>query len=97
MGGHAYRQTDTDTHTHTHTYTHHLPHATRHTPHATTQDVDPATITWRRVVDTNDRFLRKITVGQGPAEKGHSRETGFDISVGSEVKCGPTHATPPQH
>ncbi|KAK2080069.1 hypothetical protein QBZ16_002465 [Prototheca wickerhamii] len=29
-------------------------------------DVDPATITWRRVLDTNDRFLRAITIGQGP-------------------------------
>ncbi|CCA73924.1 probable MIS1-C1-tetrahydrofolate synthase, mitochondrial [Serendipita indica DSM 11827] len=33
-------------------------------------DVDPATITWNRVVDTNDRFLRKIVVGKGEAEKG---------------------------
>jgi formyltetrahydrofolate synthetase len=48
-------------------------------------DVDPDTITWRRVLDTNDRFLRKITVGQGPAEQGHTRETGFDIAVGSEI------------
>ncbi|KAF7304887.1 FTHFS-domain-containing protein [Mycena kentingensis (nom. inval.)] len=47
-------------------------------------DVDPATITWNRVMDTNDRFLRKITVGQGPAEKGHERTTGFDIAVASE-------------
>jgi formyltetrahydrofolate synthetase len=48
-------------------------------------DFDPAQITWRRVVDTNDRFLRAITVGQGAAEKGHTRETGFDIAVASEV------------
>jgi methylenetetrahydrofolate dehydrogenase (NADP+) / methenyltetrahydrofolate cyclohydrolase / formyltetrahydrofolate synthetase len=47
-------------------------------------DVDPATITWNRVVDTNDRFLRKITVGKGEAEKGYERETGFDIAVASE-------------
>jgi len=47
-------------------------------------DVDPQTITWNRVVDTNDRFLRKITIGQGDAEKGHQREAGFDISVASE-------------
>ena len=32
-------------------------------------DVDPASITWKRVLDTNDRFLRSITVGQGPNEK----------------------------
>lgn len=48
-------------------------------------DVDPETITWRRVMDVNDRFLRKITVGQGPDEKGMARETGFDISVASEI------------
>ncbi|KAJ3368839.1 tetrahydrofolate synthase [Kappamyces sp. JEL0680] len=48
-------------------------------------DIDPATITWQRVIDTNDRFLRKITVGQGPQEKGHTRETGFDIAVASEI------------
>lgn len=47
-------------------------------------DVDPTTITWNRVVDTNDRFLRKITVGRGDAEKGFERETGFDIAVASE-------------
>lgn len=48
-------------------------------------DIDPKTITWRRVLDTNDRFLRKITVGQAASEKGLARETGFDISVASEV------------
>ncbi|KAF7338293.1 FTHFS-domain-containing protein [Mycena venus] len=47
-------------------------------------DVDPETITWNRVMDTNDRFLRKITIGRGPAEQGHERETGFDIAVASE-------------
>lgn len=48
-------------------------------------DIDPDTITWRRVVDTNDRFLRGITVGQGPEEKGFTRETGYDITVASEI------------
>ena len=52
-------------------------------------DLDPERITWRRVVDVNDRALRCITVGQGPAEKGPSgpiaRSTGFDISVASEI------------
>ncbi|CAE6509026.1 unnamed protein product [Rhizoctonia solani] len=47
-------------------------------------DVDLETITWNRVLDVNDRFLRKITVGQNPTEQGHTRETGFDISVASE-------------
>ncbi|KAL3519137.1 hypothetical protein ACH5RR_021726, partial [Cinchona calisaya] len=48
-------------------------------------DIDPSSITWRRVMDINDRFLRKIAVGQGPEEKGMVRETGFDISVASEI------------
>lgn len=48
-------------------------------------DIDPDTITWRRVLDTNDRFLREITVGQGPEEKGFTRVTGFDITVASEI------------
>ena len=47
-------------------------------------DIDPETITWRRVVDTNDRYLRKIMIGLGPKEK-FQRETGFDITVASEI------------
>jgi formyltetrahydrofolate synthetase len=48
-------------------------------------DIDPDGITWRRVVDTNDRFLREITVGEGPEEKGFTRKTGYDITVASEI------------
>ena len=50
-------------------------------------DIDPDTITWKRVVDTCDRMLRGITVGQGPSEskKGTPRSTGFDITVASEI------------
>lgn len=48
-------------------------------------DIDPASITWRRVVDTNDRFLREVEIGLGPAEKGKTRLTGFDITVASEI------------
>uniref|UniRef100_A0A8C5XZJ3 formate--tetrahydrofolate ligase n=1 Tax=Microcebus murinus TaxID=30608 RepID=A0A8C5XZJ3_MICMU len=48
-------------------------------------DIDPETITWQRVLDTNDRFLRKITTGQAPTEKGHTRTTQFDISVASAI------------
>ncbi|KAK5661676.1 hypothetical protein OQA88_9776 [Cercophora sp. LCS_1] len=47
-------------------------------------DIDPETITWRRVLDVNDRHLRGIEVGIAPTEKGHTRVTGFDISVASE-------------
>jgi methylenetetrahydrofolate dehydrogenase (NADP+)/methenyltetrahydrofolate cyclohydrolase/formyltetrahydrofolate synthetase len=48
-------------------------------------DIDPDSITWRRVIDTNDRFLREIEVGLGPDEKGATRRTGFDITVASEI------------
>lgn len=47
-------------------------------------DIDPETITWKRVVDCNDRFLRGITIGEAPTEKGFTRQTGFEISVASE-------------
>lgn len=48
-------------------------------------DIDPENITWTRVVDINDRFLRKITIGENPTEKGKTRQTSFCISVGSEI------------
>src|SRR5512139_1648473 len=48
-------------------------------------DIDPASITWNRVIDISDRFLRVIKIGLGPEEKGMVRETGFDISVASEI------------
>jgi len=48
-------------------------------------DIDPDNITFRRVVDTNDRLLRSITIGQGPEEVGNERQTGFDITVASEI------------
>ncbi|XP_066045083.1 C-1-tetrahydrofolate synthase, cytoplasmic isoform X2 [Chamaea fasciata] len=48
-------------------------------------DIDPTTITWQRVLDTNDRFLRKITIGQSVTEKGFSRTAQFDITVSSEI------------
>ncbi|REJ75753.1 MAG: formate--tetrahydrofolate ligase [Acidobacteria bacterium] len=49
-------------------------------------DIDPHSITWKRVVDMNDRALRRIVIGLGGKfEGGEVRETGFDISVASEV------------
>ncbi|KAK3865534.1 hypothetical protein Pcinc_028863 [Petrolisthes cinctipes] len=48
-------------------------------------NIDPTTITWQRVMDTNDRFLRKITIGQSPTEKDKTRECQFDITVASEI------------
>uniref|UniRef100_A0A667FMM6 formate--tetrahydrofolate ligase n=1 Tax=Lynx canadensis TaxID=61383 RepID=A0A667FMM6_LYNCA len=48
-------------------------------------NIEPSTITWQRVLDTNDRFLRKMTIGQAPTEKGYSRQAQFDIAVASEI------------
>ena len=48
-------------------------------------DIDPASITWQRVVDINDRLLRKIQIGLGDEEKGNERITGYDITVASEI------------
>ena len=47
-------------------------------------DIDPNSLTWRRVMDTSDRYLRGITIGQGGKEK-FQRQTGFDITVASEI------------
>jgi formyltetrahydrofolate synthetase len=48
-------------------------------------DIDPNSITWQRVVDINDRMLRKIQIGLGDDEKGNERFTGYDITVASEI------------
>jgi methylenetetrahydrofolate dehydrogenase (NADP+)/methenyltetrahydrofolate cyclohydrolase/formyltetrahydrofolate synthetase/formate--tetrahydrofolate ligase len=48
-------------------------------------DIDPYSITWRRVVDVNDRALRNIVLGLGTEDDGRPRQSGFDISVSSEV------------
>nr|XP_026494264.1 C-1-tetrahydrofolate synthase, cytoplasmic isoform X1 [Vanessa tameamea]XP_026494265.1 C-1-tetrahydrofolate synthase, cytoplasmic isoform X1 [Vanessa tameamea] len=48
-------------------------------------NIDTTKIMWNRVVDLNDRYLRKITIGQSPTEKGFTRESSFDISVASEI------------
>jgi len=48
-------------------------------------DIDPDSIKWRRVVDVSDRFLRNIKIGLGGHEDGFPRDTGFDITVASEV------------
>jgi formate--tetrahydrofolate ligase len=47
--------------------------------------IDPRRVAWRRVVDMNDRALREIVVGLGGAANGYARESGFDITVASEV------------
>ncbi|MFH1245477.1 MAG: formate--tetrahydrofolate ligase [Candidatus Omnitrophota bacterium] len=48
-------------------------------------NIDPRSITWPRVVDVSDRFLRHIRIGLGGPEDGIERESGFDITVASEV------------
>jgi formate--tetrahydrofolate ligase len=48
-------------------------------------DIDPRRVTWRRVVDMNDRSLRSITSGLGGYHNGVVREAGFDITVASEI------------
>jgi len=48
-------------------------------------NINPDTISIRRVVDVNDRFLREITIGQAATEKGHSRVSGFDITSAAEI------------
>ncbi|CAN5760973.1 formate--tetrahydrofolate ligase [soil metagenome] len=48
-------------------------------------DMDPHSITWRRVVDINDRSLRNIVAGLGGRADGNPRETGFEITAASEV------------
>ncbi len=47
--------------------------------------LDPRTISWKRVVDMNDRSLRNIIVGLGGTASGIPRETGFDITAASEI------------
>jgi methylenetetrahydrofolate dehydrogenase (NADP+)/methenyltetrahydrofolate cyclohydrolase/formyltetrahydrofolate synthetase len=48
-------------------------------------DIDESTITWRRVIDINDRFLREIEVGRGKDEAGFEHKSGYDITVASEI------------
>jgi len=48
-------------------------------------DIDPYSIIWNRVVDVNDRAIRNVIVGLGDKTDGRPRQTGFDITVSSEV------------
>ena len=56
-----------------------------HINHGNALDIDPRRITWKRVVDMNDRALRDIVVGNGGTANGFVRQDGFDIVVASEV------------
>lgn len=53
--------------------------------HGNELNIDPNKITWKRVLDLNDRALRMITVGLSDKPKSKERNTGFDISVASEI------------
>ncbi len=55
-----------------------------HLVHGNELGIDPATISWRRCLDIEDRFLRRVSIGLGE-EGPFPRETGFDITAASEV------------
>jgi len=48
-------------------------------------NIDPRTVSWKRVMDMNDRSLRNVVVGLGGTGSGIPRETGFDITAASEI------------
>ncbi|MPS49858.1 formate--tetrahydrofolate ligase [Methylobacillus sp.] len=56
-----------------------------HIHHGNALQIDPRQVTWKRVIDMNDRALRQVVVGLGGKVNGQPREDGFDIVVASEV------------
>ena len=56
-----------------------------HLTHGNALGIDPNRIVWKRVMDMNDRALREIVVGMGGVANGVCRQSGFDITVASEV------------
>src|SRR5207342_2088888 len=56
-----------------------------HLLHGNALGLDPITISWRRCMDMNDRSLRDVVTGLGGRVNGYPRQTGFDITAGSEV------------
>ncbi len=56
-----------------------------HLLHGNKLGIDPITISWRRCMDMNDRSLRDVVTGLGGRVNGYPRQTGFDITAGSEV------------
>jgi formate--tetrahydrofolate ligase len=56
-----------------------------HVHHGNALDIDVRSVTWRRVLDTNDRALREVVVGLGGHVNGFPRSEGFDIVVASEL------------
>ena len=64
-----------------------------HLHHGNELGLDIRNITWRRVLDVNDRSLRNIIIGTGAREDGVTRQTGFDITAASEIMVLLTLAT----
>jgi formate--tetrahydrofolate ligase len=56
-----------------------------HIHHGNKLNIDPRRVTWKRVLDMNDRALRQVVVGLGGPSRGVPREDGFDITVASEI------------
>ncbi len=56
-----------------------------HVHHGNALDIDVRRVTWKRVVDVNDRSLRDITIALGGPGNGYPRQDGFDIVVASEI------------
>ncbi len=56
-----------------------------HVHHSNELRLDPRRVTWRRVMDMNDRALRQVVIGLGGPANGYPTEAGFDITVASEV------------
>jgi len=56
-----------------------------HLHHGNERDLDLHEISWRRVLDVNDRALRNVVIGLGTAQDGVTRQSGFDITAASEV------------
>ena len=56
-----------------------------HIHHGNKLNIDPRRVTWKRVLDMNDRALRQVVVGLGGPTRGVPREDGFDITVASEI------------
>ena len=56
-----------------------------HLHHGNKLNIDPRRVSWKRVMDMNDRALRQINVGLGGVTRGVPREDGFDITVASEI------------
>lgn len=61
--------------------------------HSNPLRIDPLTVSWMRVLDVNDRALREITIGLGGRANGYPRQTGFEMTVASEVMAALALAT----